>query len=103
MCPYPPRAEPWRNSAVSGASSNDPIVARLSYLLTPLAEMPRLLRRRWRTRDCLSSRAPRRVGDVSPIPPERFLRVLWPAALADPDRAALSTRSDGVSGRPPTL
>src|SRR5215472_13433629 len=40
MCPYPPTAEPRRNSAVSGASSNNPIDAWLSYLSTPLAETP---------------------------------------------------------------
>src|SRR5262249_5777008 len=82
---------------------NDPITARVSYLSTPLAETPRPSRRRWRTRDCSGPHASPRVGDVSPILPGQFLSVLWSAAVPDPDRAALSTRCDGVSGRPPTL
>jgi hypothetical protein len=47
--------------------------------------------------------APRRVGDVSPIPLGRYRHVLWSAAVPELDRAASSTRSDGVSGRHPTL
>src|SRR5215467_7682287 len=70
-----------------------------SYPLTRLAETPRPSCHHWLTRDCSDPHASRRVEDVSPIPLRRLLRVLRSAALPEPDRAALSTRSDGVSDR----
>src|SRR5215472_3647680 len=87
---------------VQGTKARCAIAALGSYPSTPLAETPRPSCRHWRTRDGSSPHASRRVGDVSPIQPGRFLRVPWSAALPAPDRAALSTRSDGVSGRLPT-
>ena len=69
------------------------IVALGSYARSGLAEMPQLSHHRWQTR---------RVGGVSPTPLRRFRRMLEPAAFLELDQAALSTRSDGVLGRPPT-
>src|SRR5215468_845736 len=73
------------------------IAAAGSYPSTPLAGTPPPSCPRWRIRDCSGPHASRRVGDVSPILPGRFRHVLCSALLPEPDRAALSTRSDGVS------
>src|SRR5215472_8498882 len=86
-----PRYEGPRRYCRHGVLSVNPARRNASAIASPLT-YPGLLE---------PARA-RRVGDVSPIQPGRFLRVLWSAALPAPDRAALSTRSDGVLGRPPT-
>src|SRR6266446_1369841 len=86
----------------SGPKASCAIAVLGSSQPTPLAEMPRPSRRRWQARDCFGLHASRQIGNASPIPLGGFRRVLWTAALPELDRAALSTKSVGASGRPPT-